>query len=89
MLLDRVVGYRISPLLVGKGEERLKCRHVCSQLRFASLPIVRRRSTHLSRRSTGVWMPELNVKGERKPLDQRSSTALLNEKMTIHSEQET
>ena len=80
--LDRVVGYRISPLLWAKVKRGLSAGRVQS----VALRIIADREEEIN-----AFIPEeywsldacLKVKGERKPL-----TAKFYEKMTIHSEQE-
>ena len=84
--LDRVVGYRISPLLWAKVKRGLSAGRVQS----VALRIIADREEELN-----AFIPEeywsldacLKVKGERKPLTAKFyGTA--DEKMTIHSEQE-
>ena len=84
--LDRVVGYRISPLLWAKVKRGLSAGRVQS----VALRIIADREEEIN-----AFIPEeywsldacLKVKGERKPLTAKFyGTA--DEKMTIHSEQE-
>ena len=84
--LDRVVGYRISPLLWAKVKRGLSAGRVQS----VALRIIADREDEIN-----AFIPEeywsldacLKVKGERKPLTAKFyGTA--DEKMTIHSEQE-
>ena len=84
--LDRVVGYRISPLLWAKVKRGLSAGRVKS----VALRIIADREEEIN-----AFIPEeywsldacLKVKGERKPLTAKFyGTA--DEKMTIHSEQE-
>ena len=77
-ILDRMVGYRISPLAVGQGEDVvLSAGRVQSVALQDHLRTGRKRSTALSRRSTGRLDAVLQLKGEKKPLD---SQVLRNDK---------
>lgn len=84
--LDRVVGYRISPLLWAKVKRGLSAGRVQS----VALRIIADREEEIN-----AFIPEeywsldacLKVKGERKPLTAKFY-GIADEKMTIHSEQE-
>ena len=54
-ILDRLVGYEISPLLWAKVKRGLSAGRV-SLLHFALSVTVRMKLTHLSRKNTGHWM---------------------------------
>ena len=86
-VLDRMVGIQHQSASVGKSKKRLKCRScaVCSTSHY--LQTVKKKSMHLFRKNTGLWMHSLKVKGERKPLIAKFY-GTENEKMTIHSKEE-
>ena len=67
-VLDRMVGYRISPASLGKSKERFKCRPcaVCSASHY--MQIVRTEIDAFIPEEYWTLDAELNVKGERKPL---------------------
>ena len=84
-VLDRMVGYRISPLLWAKVKRGLSAGRVQSvALRIICGP-GGRRSTHLYRKNTGRWMLVFKVKGERRPLTAKFYGTEKN-KMEIHCE---
>lgn len=53
-MLDRMVGYRISPLFVGKGQEGLLVRSRVQSVALRMIATARTKSMHLSLRNTGI-----------------------------------
>ena len=67
-MLDRMVGYRISPLLWAKVKRGLSAGRVQSVALCVSLLTGKKRSMPLFRKNTGPWMQILQMPGEKKPL---------------------
>ena len=86
-VLDRMVGYLISPLLWEKVKRGLSAGRVQSVALRLDVQTEKKRSMRLFRKNTGRWMPILNVKGEKRPLTARFYGAGT-KKMTIHSREE-
>ena len=87
--LDRMVGYRISPLSMGQSQERFKCRTCTVCGTPDHLQTERMRSTLLSRRSTGAWMRILPDSGREKASEQPNFTEQSKEENRyLHNEEE-
>ena len=85
-VLDRMVGYLISPLLWAKVKRGLSAGRV-SQWRFVLSRTGKMKSMHLSRKNYWTLDAVLNVKGEKRPLTARFY-GTGSKKMTIHSREE-